>query len=99
MSVSKETKATTEGISRLEKLSKRPMEYFVENKFHQNEEVASQNVELSFREKIKDKSYMMTVENLISRFFDRFTVNVNSYAASVDKFSEYYPSFFYKSDV
>ena len=39
--------------------------------------------------KIKDKSYMKTIKNVITGFSDRFTVNADSYASLVAKFSEY----------
>ena len=51
MSVPKKTEATVEGIFRWKELSKILKEYLVENKLDQSEEVASQNVELSLREK------------------------------------------------
>ena len=63
MLVSKETKATVEGISPLEGAFKILMEYLVESKLHQSEELSSQIVELSFGQKIKDKIYMKTDEN------------------------------------
>ena len=55
VSVSKETKATVEGISSLKEAFQKTYEIFGWNKLHQSEEVSSQNVEMSFKEKIKDE--------------------------------------------